>query len=368
MNQAKPVLEVIFAAVLIVVFTACIGADIHARAMADEDSKLKSGKEGYWQNFTKPADEELHKKLGSLQYKVTQRDCTEPAFRNTFWDHHEDGIYVDVVSGEPLFSSSDKFDSGTGWPSFTRPLVAGYVTEHTDKSLGMRRIEVRSKLADSHLGHVFEDGPDPTGQRYCINSAALKFIPAHRLQEEGYGDFVALFHPEEMNEEAKTDPHEIATFAGGCFWGMEDILRDIPGVIDTEVGYTGGPEKNPDYVAVSSKLTGHAEAVRVVFDHNKVSYEELLGYYFRMHDPTTKNRQGNDVGRQYRSVIFYHNERQREVAERVKKDVNRAGKWKNPIVTEIVPAGPFYEAEGYHQDYLEKNPNGYTCHYLRDWD
>jgi peptide methionine sulfoxide reductase msrA/msrB len=354
--------------VLIFIIAASAGAGIHAKDMSDADSKPMPGKEGSWQNFEKPADKELQKQLDPLQYKVTQKNGTEPPFQNSFWNHHEEGIYVDIVSGEPLFSSSDKFDSGTGWPSFTRPLVAGYVTEHVDKSLGMRRVEVRSKLADSHLGHLFEDGPEPTGLRYCINSAALKFIQVDHLEEEGYGDFLALFHPAEMSEEAMNDPNEIATFAGGCFWGMEDILRDIPGVIDTDVGYAGGQAQNPDYGVVSSGLSGHAEVVRVVFDSRRTSYEELLGYYFRMHDPTTKNRQGNDIGSQYRSAIFSHNERQREIAERVKDKVNRSGNWKNPIVTEIVPAGSFYEAEEYHQDYLEKNPGGYTCHYLREWD
>ncbi len=160
--------------------------------------------------------------------------------------------------------------------------------------------------------------------------------------------------------------HEVAILAGGCFWGMEEILRGIPGVRGTEVGYTGGHVDEPDYLAVSSGGSGHAEAVRVVFDPSVIRYEELLGYFFRMHDPTTPNRQGNDRGTQYRSAIFTMDDRQRRVAQRVRDEQEASDRWTDPIVTEIVPAGPFEPAEAYHQDYLQKHPNGYTCHYLRD--
>ncbi len=143
--------------------------------------------------FQKPSDEELRKRLTPEQLEVTQHEGTEPPFRNEYWNNHRPGIYVDVVSGEPLFSSLDKFDSGTGWPSFTRPLEPGNVTTRSDRSLFMERTEVRSRLAGSHLGHLFDDGPAPTGLRYCMNSAALRFVPVERLAEEGYGQYLRLF-------------------------------------------------------------------------------------------------------------------------------------------------------------------------------
>lgn len=147
-------------------------------------------------SFTKPSDAELRHQLSPEQYKVTQHEGTEPPFRNAYWNHKDPGIYVDIVSGEPLFSSLDKYDSGTGWPSFTRPLEPENIVTRTDSKFGMIRTEVRSKNADSHLGHQFDDGPAPSGQRFCMNSASLRFIPVDRLEEEGYGEYLALFQPQ----------------------------------------------------------------------------------------------------------------------------------------------------------------------------
>jgi methionine-S-sulfoxide reductase len=165
---------------------------------------------------------------------------------------------------------------------------------------------------------------------------------------------------------AKTMTKEIATLAGGCFWGMEEILRSIPGVLNTTVGYTGGHTENPTYEVVKLGTSNHAEAVQIEFNPIQISYAGLLGYFFRMHNPTTLNRQGNDIGTQYRSAIFYHSEQQEKVAHEVINKVKTSGKWEKPIVTQVISASQFFPAEEYHQDYLKKNPNGYTCHWLRD--
>ncbi|HEY9225498.1 MAG TPA: peptide-methionine (R)-S-oxide reductase MsrB [Gemmatimonadaceae bacterium] len=156
-------------------------------------SQAKKIKEITMRNYTKPTDAELKQKLTPMQYRVTQHEGTEPPYRNEYWDNHEAGIYVDIVSGEPLFSSLDKYDSGTGWPSFTKPLETSNITTKTDRHLGMARTEVRSAHGDSHLGHVFDDGPKPTGMRYCMNSASMRFIPVSKLEAEGYGEYLKLF-------------------------------------------------------------------------------------------------------------------------------------------------------------------------------
>jgi len=323
----------------------------------------KATKDTHMTTYKKLSETEMTKKLTPMQYQVTQKAGTEPPFKNEYWDNKKPGIYVDVVTGEPLFSSLDKFDSGTGWPSFTKPIDSQNVATKSDTSAFMSRTEVVSKSGQSHLGHVFDDGPkEAGGMRYCINSASLKFIPAEKLKEEGYGKYAYLFDglPIAKNR------IEVATLAGGCFWGVEDIIRTFPGVVSTTVGYTGGQLANPHYEEVSTGQTGHAEAIEVKYDPSKITYEELLNLFFRLHDPTTVNRQGNDRGTQYRSAIFYHSDEQKKIADKVIANVNKSGKWKHPIVTEVTQATAFYPAEDYHQDYLQKNPGGYTCHYLRD--
>jgi peptide methionine sulfoxide reductase msrA/msrB len=367
MTHTGPVVRLAIAMVLL----AC-GATVLWAATVRHKDKSKEGPSAVANNFTLPTFDKNAKEarvgqLSPLQREVTQACGTEPPFRNEYWDNHRDGIYVDVVSGEPLFSSKDKYDSGTGWPSFTKPIEAGHLTTKTDSSLFESRVEVRSAAADSHLGHVFDDGPDPTGKRYCMNSASLRFVPVSEMAAAGYGQYLPLFGVAASGGPAPdTQGKAIATLSGGCFWGVQELVRKLPGVLSTSVGYTGGTTDKPTYEDVHPGRSGHAEAVEIVYDPKLVSYETILAYFFRLHDPTTPNRQGNDIGSQYRSAIFYHGHEQRKVAERVRAEVDRSGKWPKKVVTEIVPATTFYPAEGYHQDYLQKHPDGYTCHYLRD--
>ena len=291
----------------------------------------------------------MKEKLTDLQYAVTQQCATEPPFHNEYWDNKEAGLYVDLINGVPLFSSDDKFDSGTGWPSFTKPVAPEVLTKKTDTSAGMVRTEVSAAVSASHLGHVFDDGPGEAGLRYCINSASLRFVPERELEREGY----AHYRPGKGRR--------YALFAAGCFWGTEGYFRQLGGVLDTDVGYSGGTTRNPTYNEVLRGDTGHAETLRITYDPAVISYAELLRHFFRMHDPTTPDRQGNDRGTQYRSAVFVTNAEESVEARRVLAELETSGTWNDPAVTEIRQAGAFYPAEPYHQDYLEKHPGGY-CH------
>ena len=299
--------------------------------------------------FTRPDDATLRKMLTPEQYAVTQQAATERPFTNEYDHEFREGIYVDITTGEPLFSSTDKFDSGCGWPAFSKPIDKKVITNHTDTSHGMVRTEVRSKTGKAHLGHVFDDGPAATGgKRYCINSASLRFIPLEEMKAKGYGAYIKLVRP--MKE---------IYVAGGCFWGTEHYLKQIEGVTATEVGYANGIIKNPTYEDVCTDKTQFAEAVHITYDPKVISLDFLLGLYFKSIDPTSINKQGNDRGSQYRTGVYYTDPADLPTIKKVFEEEQKQIHGK--IAVEVKPLKNFYTAEEYHQDYLDKHPTGY-CH------
>lgn len=294
-------------------------------------------------DITRLSDEriqELAADLNEEERRVILNQGTEPAFCGNLTDNKKDGTYICRLCDLPLFKSDAKFTSGTGWPSFFQPFDEAHVETHTDTSYGMVREEIVCARCGGHLGHVFNDGPKPTGLRFCVNSASLSFVE----------------HGEELPEQPVAQRLKTAYFAGGCFWGIEDRFAQLPGVLDAVSGYQGGNDDNPSYKEVCSGTTGHAESVMLKYDPGVISYEELLTFFFKIHNPTQGDRQGPDIGPQYRSMIFPTDEQQMKLAKQFIEDQQREGKWADrTITTEIMMAPKFYKAEEYHQDYHLKH-------------
>jgi len=277
--------------------------------------------------------------LGRDRHAVLREKGTEAPGTGALLNEESDGWYVCAGCALPLFHSTGKFHSGCGWPSFFRPVALENIREQRDLSHGMVRTEILCARCGGHLGHVFEDGPRPTGLRYCVNSASLEFRPG---------------------KHALPPLLDTAVFAAGCFWGVEKLFHETPGVVSTRVGYTGGHVPHPTYRQVCTDTTGHAEAVEIVFDPSRVSYGALARLFFLNHDPTTVDRQGPDEGSQYRSAAFFRTPAQKAEAERVRDSLVAAGVWTDPVVTRFEPAAEFWPAEDYHQKYFLTHP--VHCH------
>lgn len=287
-------------------------------------------------------DEEWRRLLTPEQYRITRLKGTEAPSSGTCALPPEgvSGVYQCVGCGTDLFKVETKFESGTGWPSFFDPVSDLNVRFIADRSLARERTEVVCARCGAHLGHVFDDGPPPTGKRFCINSVTLKLATG-----------TAATH------------RETATFAAGCFWGVEAAFRKLmgKGVISTRVGYTGGDFSNPTYEDVKGHQTGHLEAVEVVFDPALISYQELLAIFWRSHNPLRSDGQGPDIGPQYRAAVFYHSTDQQLLAEESRTILQKSLREKGEIATMILPAQRFWLAEDYHQHYYEKKGIEGTC-------
>jgi peptide methionine sulfoxide reductase msrA/msrB len=297
-------------------------------------------------NGTPPPDKRIEKSeaewkeiLTPTQFQVARLKGTERAGSGEFCERHEAGLYGCVCCGTPLFDSRVKFESGTGWPSFNQPIKENAIKYEKDSSYGMVRVEAMCNACDAHQGHVFADGPAPSGLRYCINSASMKLI-----------------------EEDKTEA--TAIIGGGCFWCTEAVFQRIIGVSKVESGYSGGSVKNPAYREITTGKTGHAEVIKITYNPEVLPYADLLRIFFSTHDPTTLNRQGYDAGTQYRSVIFFQDESEQKTATEVMEEMKDY--FDDPIVTEVSPLAAYYPAEAYHQDYYNQNGQQPYCRAVID--
>lgn len=318
----------------------------------DQDTEIKAASEKM-----EPKKQNAYNNLTPEEERVIVNKGTERPWTGKYTKFKGKGLYVCKRCEAPLYSSEDKFDSHCGWPSFDDE-IDGAVKRETDAD--GRRTEILCNNCGAHLGHVFlGEGFTPKNTRHCVNSISLTFIPKEELDKK-----IKDMNKDEANDEAHV---ETAIFASGCFWGTEYFFERAEGVISTDVGYIGGTVKNPSYKEVCTGKTGHAEATMVKYDTRKTNYEEMCKLFFETHDPTQVNRQGPDIGTQYRTEIFYLNEEQKRIAEELKKYLEEEKGM--DIATKITEATEFYEAEDYHQQYYTHKGSTPYCHaYTKRFD
>jgi len=289
------------------------------------------------------SDAEWKKVLSPDLYAVAREADTERAFTGTMWNSETKGTYYCATCGYKLFKSNQKFTSSCGWPSFFEQDNKESITFKEDNSYGMKRTEALCGRCNSHLGHLFDDGPEPTGKRYCMNAISLDFVP----------DGVTT---SKSNENLET-----IVLGGGCYWCVEAVYENLEGVTKVISGFSGGTVINPSYEEVCTGNTGAAEVVEITYDKTKTNLDEIFQVFFTVHDPTTLNRQGADIGTQYRSVIFFKNEEQKKAAESLINELNSKNIYSTKVVTTLEPLIAFYPAADYHQNYYENNKEQGYC-------
>jgi peptide methionine sulfoxide reductase msrA/msrB len=289
------------------------------------------------------SDAEWKKILSPDLYAVARQADTERAFTGTMWNSETKGTYYCATCGNRLFRSNQKFTSSCGWPSFFEQENKESITFKDDNSYGMKRTEALCGRCDSHLGHLFDDGPEPTGKRYCMNAISLDFVPDGVVATKSEGNL------------------ETIVLGGGCYWCVEAVYENLQGVKSVASGFAGGTVENPSYEEVCTGRTGAAEVVEITYDKSVTNLDEIFKVFFTVHDPTTLNRQGADVGTQYRSAIFFKNEEQKKAAQSIIDELNASNVYSSKIVTTLEPFKKFYKAEEYHQNYYENNKDKPYC-------
>lgn len=336
MKAVKSVPEKIMITLVALTISACGQTSNSKKEMNTNDEK----------NIIQKTDAEWKKQLTDEQYYVLRQKGTESPFTGKLLLNKEKGVYKCAACGNELFTDDMKFDSHCGWPSFDKEIKGGKIKTVEDNSLGMKRVEILCAKCGGHLGHLFDDGPTETGLRYCVNSASLEFVKEEDLK---------------VTPENNLSTIDTITLGGGCYWCVEAVYEMLKGVIKVESGFSGGMVKNPSYKEVCNGTTGHAEVVQITFDKTKTSIDEILKVFFTVHDPTTLNQQGADIGTQYRSVIFYRNESQYKIAKSIIDTLNKENVYGKPVVTQLAPYTVFYKAEDYHQNYYNQNKEEPYC-------